>query len=79
MVKKRNIQYVEHISDNIIPTDTIIVSSKNTSIINQINYTNISSQIILIDNHELKNQLVDLGYKLVHENDGIMVLNIKSE
>lgn len=73
LLKKRKIVYLDSIVNN-NPHDTLLISDQNTDVINSLDLTDSIQHIILINQFELKNHFMSLGFEVSIEEKDLLVL-----
>jgi hypothetical protein len=54
--------------------NTLLISDINPDVVKSLDITAIANHVVLIDNFELKNHFVNLGFVLMNEEKDIVVL-----
>ncbi|MGH2664202.1 1-acyl-sn-glycerol-3-phosphate acyltransferase [Flavobacterium sp.] len=74
ILKKRQIQYLNTISDYNQKANLLLISDKNYTFTRDFDKNESINQIILIDNSGLKNDFESIGFKVINETETILVL-----
>ena len=75
ILKKRKIEYLDSVSPTSGKWDTILISfGVNTDVVKRIEFDENVKQIVLIDNFELKNHFISLGFEVSTEEKDLLVL-----
>jgi len=74
MLKRTDIQYLDVVSENNGKWNTLLISNVNADIVTDLNMTVNANHVVLIDNFELKNHFINLGFTVSNEEADIVVL-----
>ncbi|MEW5674714.1 MMPL family transporter [Flavobacterium enshiense] len=73
MLKKRKLSYLDSVLDHNKKENVLLVSAKYSDFVKQMTLGEVQ-QIVLIDNFELKNHFVNLGFEVCDQAEGLLVL-----
>lgn len=74
LLKKRELKYLDSMTDGKLTYDTLLISDKNPEFVKDLKTDDSIKQIVLLTNFELKSHFISIGFEVSTEENDVVVL-----